>query len=123
MNHYEPVYIVSPCHSSNTKAENDLAVHLVSKGLWLFNIPFKLVTGVYNGSEEESFVLLKEQFAINIAREYNQECYLFVDANRFCTLRDKNGKDINHLGILKSSKEKPKGDYTFDSINNLYYTV
>jgi len=114
MNLIKPFFIVSSDKAELSDLENHRRFHLLYKFMFLWKVKHRLVEGYYKGTKETSFMIEDENVAMNICREYNQECYLAVDANRYCTLNDKEGRVIKTLGLLATSKEKPDRDsYTF----------
>lgn len=114
MNTQIPFYVISAerevlSTQENGDRSNWLGVLLRDAGL-----QFDIALGSYVGRIERSFIVYEPalQFADigptiqarmsqqlqRLARLFNQDSYIYVDANRFATLQDKTGKLIQHLG-------------------------
>jgi hypothetical protein len=88
-------------------------------------IPFKEVIGHYKGSNETSFVVDQkhENEVQSLAKQYNQESILYVDALGNATLEYLDGNKVK-LGKFEVV-DSPKGldSFTFDPINEVYYAA
>jgi len=92
------------------------------------NIPFKAVQGVYKGTKEESFIIDLKYInaAMELARHYNQESILVIDANSNATLKymPVTVESDSYLGIFQEvleSTAKTLDAYTYDIETGTYY--
>lgn len=121
MNIKPNIYIVS-VYQSNTDCMINTKTHgVVLAELRRKNIPYKELKGEYNRQVEESILLFDENIAKQIAKDFNQECYLYSDSNRYTSLIKPSGEKLTDLGILKTLNNRPNGDYSTDG--QYYYTV
>lgn len=58
------------------------------------NIPFIVALGSFEGILEPSIILSAshEELVKQLTKEFNQDCYLFIDANQYCSLHNSNGE-------------------------------
>ena len=97
--------------------------------LKLVAIDYRKLTGMYEGIEEESFIISDRfyLFADKIAYDYKQDSILMhsVQQNglQIAFLKFTDNRPDMYLGELKSSSSRPTGDFSFSKDNNLYYYI
>lgn len=108
--------IISAELSTASDAENIARTETLRLNLKLSGYKFKEVLGIYKNSREVSFVVICDRgnelaTLLDFARDFNQECILFVDQKRKATLiYDQYNQTV--IGTFKacSAKEAVKLD-------------
>lgn len=99
-----PFYVFSVQRSQLSADENRRRVEFVTAYMQKAKIPFAKVCGRYKGEEETSFLVLDptgemlRAYVLNLARLYEQESVLHVDANGSAVLYSSEGGRIAELG-------------------------
>jgi hypothetical protein len=127
----KPMVILSAELKDNTKDLNDQSTWLLNRLLKEGKFRFKAVFGYYKGTSEKSFLVmldnigdLKElkHLGLDILR---QESILYIDRNRNSSLvfKDNSTKKVGKLTEINEIKGIKLDNYTYDVINNRYYTT
>lgn len=119
-----PVVIMSLNHSGNVEEERDI----LNKAGFTRHKP---VLGKYKGELEMSYVVpVRSPEEIDrlklLAKDYNQECIMFIDSDRQATLFYCKDPIIKYIGKLKTVYKhlaERQDYYTFCPISNAYYIV
>lgn len=128
MNTKQSYLIYSVYQSNKTSAEN--ARNHMHEMNYLRNagIKYKQLKGVYNGVSELSLMVAwssdTETHVQNTCLLYNQESYLYSDANGLATLNAPSGEVLSKLGKLKliSASEAKEVDHSMDVDNEQHFT-
>lgn len=96
----QPVYIFSVERADASASENDAARRYALAIFKQRRIPYKLLTGVYAGEREQSYLVPDTDAAtvFQLARWYQQESVLYLDANRNAQLIYLAGGPSEELG-------------------------
>ncbi|UQT03808.1 S-adenosyl-L-methionine hydrolase [Serratia phage vB_SmaP-Kaonashi] len=86
------------------------------------------VQGCYKGVEERSVCVMVHDFReiwllIKEAVNYSQESILIVDSRNKCFLYFPATNEMNYIGNMFNSKDKPLGVTDYSIINGIYYYV
>jgi hypothetical protein len=114
----EAFYIISVMNKDNSNEQN-LIQHEETK-VWLssLNIPYKVVKGVYKGTSELSFLLIANdktlRVATMLARDYDQECFLYSNEKRDTCLVFQDGKGVNLGTFVRVQSVNGLESYTVD---------
>lgn len=119
MNIQAPKLIFSVYQNTQTEDVNEENHLLLQDQLQRLGVPFTEVSGTYEGQPERGVVVLANQRPLVEAYmyEFNQECYLEIDANGQGYLIDGNER-VTPIGQARTSEDKPEGDYS--KIGNTY---
>lgn len=120
-------YIFSTFKSDLPREVNLGAHENVKQYLEAINIPFKEVQGFYKNTEELSIVVIgdHESLVQDLASQYGQESYLFVDQHGFSTLHKPNGEHLESLGVFTEAKTMDEivtlDSYTYSPETKQFY--
>lgn len=117
---------VSAFRQDLSRAENEHRHGQMKLLLDISGIKHTEATGKYNGVVEPSVIFnwssKNERAAQKLSSEFNQDCYLVTDANRYGYLVNKNGQFIDMLGKYQVGDDRPSGaDYTEVNGKFLYF--
>lgn len=94
------------------------------------NINYKLVNGVYEGTNELTFVVtpkndVEKQTLVDIAlKQFSQDCVLELDSNRTARLLfNGESKTIGKFVSCNRNEALKRDSYTYCPVNNSYYIV
>ena len=129
-----PFIVVSAMRLTNNDVDNMAAHSRLIKEMRRNCILYKEVIGVYDEIEEFSVLIplnypLTESLGMELARKYEQDCYLLVDANGLGCLRSKYSPEnplytSEELGKIQVSRDEPEVDYTkiLTNTGSLYFS-
>lgn len=131
----QPCYIVSVYRKDASEEDNTHCHAGVRRFLRARQVPFKELEGMYKGELEYSF-LIPATYA-NVVKQvgifYEQESILYLDESRYAYFiapqHVTDGPDVtpnDRAGRLDAVDESKLGDYdgySYDPVQNLYYTV
>ena len=130
MNTFQPIYILSAEKTAFTPELNAARTEFLKQHLEALCVPYKRLEGKFKGQLEVSFMIYQTENDLErierLARDFDQEAYMFSDSNRYTTLHVMKG-DTYHVGfagILRAtSKEyaEKQAGHTFDGEN--YYIL
>jgi len=90
-----------------------------------YNIPFQRASGSYDNQSEYSLIVAVKPEVYNLVEEIahlnGQKTILYVSSDREAFLKNTDNKDMKSLGKLLVSKNQPKGVYTYEVNQQLYY--
>lgn len=107
MNTTTPFYVFSVQRAELSEEENRGRVEFVTAYMHKARIPFVRVCGRYKGEDETAFLVLDPSgdmlraYVQNLARLYEQESILFVDANSRAALYSSEGAKLAELGTWR----------------------
>lgn len=113
----QPVYIFSVERSEVAPDVNVCARITAKRQLDVQGVPYKIVTGCYEGEREESYVVAERDAAVvfSLARSFQQESVLHLDSSRNASLVFLEGGERVELGRWREVKHGPLPDaYTVD---------
>jgi|CXWL01.1.fsa_nt_gi hypothetical protein len=123
----EAFYIVSVMKHDLTSDAN-IDRHEETK-VWLssLNIPYKVVKGFYKGTSELSFLMVAndktERVARALARDYEQDCYLYSNSDRSTSLVFSDGNGVNLGTFQRVTSSQGLDSYTVDLESGQVWTV
>jgi len=129
MNLNQPIVIISAFKKDLGLVDNIDRHSAMRDILEKWNAPYTVVTGVYEGVRELSFVIsvpsltkLIEHAYTVLARDFEQDCFLFSDANRFTSLhfQDFSYKGIGQLQSLPKEVAETLVSYSHDNNGNYW---
>ena len=116
MNYSQPYIIFSAELFELSARDNFNRSEELTQTLKDLGIKFTEVTGQYADSAENSVLLAwtvdNERVAQQLCKDFEQECYLVIDANRRGVLRKPDGSFMLELGIATIKTTKPDQDHT-----------
>ena len=130
MKHLNSPFVLLALNASNSYFEEKCIARL--------GLPYKVLTGSYKGVKERSYLVLvssdENSFAVDmdkisrikdLAWEYNQECVLFVDAQRLATVIYPNGKTVEVGKYVREDKAKAllQDAWTYDFTADQYWVT
>lgn len=124
MNHLNPkIIIFSVSHPTNSAKTNEYNTRNTWTLLAERGIEYKRLWGRFAGIVEESILVSAEheRLVCDLCTNYNQECYLVSESDRYSYLRYPS--EDNNLGYLRAQKTAPNGDYTYDPSTKLYWVI
>lgn len=120
----QPIVIFSAYQKANTDVENLTSHNEAIAFLKEYKVAYTEVDGCYKGVQEKSIMLFAddEYVAFSLAVQYNQESYLFSDADRSTFLKERPNANGTYIGTLKgvSKAEAIKQD-NWSLIDNKYF--
>jgi hypothetical protein len=119
--------ILSACQGKDIQSDESNTSKL-EKSLIERGYLFKRVLGCYGSKKEVSFYVQSNDIRdlLGLSQVYNQECILFVDADRQASLIRSNGflRQVDKIGTFQQVKQfeaLTSQSYTYDHENNGYY--
>lgn len=88
------------------------------------NIPFTVVNGQYEGIKEPAIMVavLYESIVQKLTADFNQDCYLYIDANRQASLHLPNGQLHKMLGSF-NQVPNVQGIENFTELNGRFFVA
>ena len=129
MNISKQVVILSAELSTNTFEGNRQRTTTLEAMLQDIKLPFSKALGVYEGSEESSFVVVvKDELDIEVLRDFafknfGQESILIQDANQEAYLLYQDGTTQQLGRLVQVSKEVAQNNGNYTLVNDQYYTT
>ena len=125
-----PIVFISAERHNKSELANQFATEAMREIINRRNVGYRIVEGVYKMIPEVTYVLpapTEDYIAqwLELASEFNQECILYRNAEGTAFLVYPNG-DREKLGQLEQvTKEEAfsAGSYTYDPINETYWSV
>lgn len=120
--------IVSVYSSENKESVNQKNHEKVLDGLGYLTVRHKELIGKFEGESEKSIIIFGKRatkLAKMIARNYNQECYLYCDQDRNAELvftEDGKRENIGTFKEIAPSKAAELSSYTYDPLAKKYYS-
>ena len=129
MNHVikKPIAIISAEKAGLTEGDNLQRTYSLKEDLEALGLPYKAVLGMFEGTKEQSFVVVikdhNQLFILSdLAEKYNQDSILYRNEYEDTYLLD--GFNMKYIGKFVQVPEyvaKRKPTYTHDMTNNSYY--
>lgn len=129
MNTSQQVIIISAEHSAQTPEGNATRTQTLSDCIEDIGLPFNKSTGLCNGKEETSLVvLIRNQVDIDVLKDFafknfDQDYVLYQDANKetYSLFKDGTTKQLGRLTNVPKEVALKLDSYTV--LNDLYYTT
>jgi hypothetical protein len=126
---YLPIIMFSAYRSGQTLAQNQLAARHAENDMTRMNIQFEKVLGVYQGSEEISYIVTGLNFltvprVIGMAKVLEQDSILLRDNENKCHLKYFDGRpslDIGEMVQVTQSEAFENDSYTYSPRLKQYF--
>lgn len=135
MNTRMPIFILSAELANKSPIENELATIALSNELELADVVYAKAQGYYKGTREVSFVIAglvrgaglasQEELVQKLAASFQQEAYMYVDANGMASLHRPNGEHMAELGRFEAlaNGEVPDADEPYTVLADVVYVT
>lgn len=127
LNQNEAFYIVSVMRKELTPDANSDRHEETKVWLSSLNIPYKVVKGFYKGTSELSFLMVANEttkrVATILAKDYEQDCYLYSNSDRFTSLVFSDGNGVNLGTFQRVASSQGLDSYTIDLESGQVWTV